>query len=86
MRLSVSGLPRHGKRRRLTVRVAKYGGTGWLAGVRVRVTGPGMKPKAGKTNAGGKLTFTLRPKKRGKMIFRATKAGYQAAYVTVRVR
>jgi hypothetical protein len=86
MRLSVSGLARHGKRRRFTVRVQKYGGGGWVAGVRVRVTGPGMKPKAGRTNASGKLVFTLRPRRRGRMIFRATKAGYQSASLTVRVR
>jgi hypothetical protein len=86
MRVSVSGLPRHGKKRRLTVRVQKYGGGGWLAGVRVRVTGPGMRAKAGKTNKSGKLVFTLKPKRRGKLVFRATKAGYQDAYATVRVR
>jgi len=85
LRVSVSGLARHGKKRRFTVRVQKYAG-GWVAGVRVRVTGPGMKARAGKTNAAGKLVFTLRPKRRGKMIFRATKSGYQPAYVILRVR
>jgi hypothetical protein len=85
MRLSVSGLARHGKRRRFSVRVEKYGG-GWLAGVRVRVTGPGMKARARTTSAVGKVTFMLRPKRRGRMIFRATKAGYQPASVVVRVR
>jgi hypothetical protein len=46
-----------------------------------------MRGKSGRTNARGKLTLYLRPGRKGtKLTFRATKAGYQAAYVTVKVR
>jgi hypothetical protein len=86
MRLSVSGTPRHRKRSRFTIRVEKFAG-GALAKASVRVTGPGMRGKSGRTNARGKLTLYLKPGRKGtKLTFRATKAGYQAAYVTVKVR
>jgi hypothetical protein len=86
MRLSVTGTARHGKRSRFSIRVEKFTG-GALAGAVVRVTGPGVRGKSGRTNARGKLTLVLRPGRRGtKLSFRATKAGYQAAYVTVKVR
>ena len=86
MRLSVSGLPRRGRRSRLTVRVSTYSGSP-LAGVVVRVTGKGIRARSGRTNATGKLVLTLKPKRRGaKLTFRATKSGYQPAYTTVKVR
>ena len=85
MRLSVSGVAKHGRKGRLTVRVSTYGGKP-LARVRVRVTGKGIKAKSGRTNARGKLVFTLKPRRRGTLTFRATYAGYQATYATVRVR
>jgi hypothetical protein len=86
MRLSVTGAARHGKRSRFSIRVEKFTG-GALAGAVVRVTGPGVRAKSGRTNARGKLTLVLRPGRRGtKLSFRATKAGYQAAYVTIKVR
>jgi hypothetical protein len=85
MRLSVSGFARHGRKTRFSIRVEKYGG-GWLSGVVVRVTGKGIKTRVGRTNAVGKLTLTLRPRKKGRLLFRATKSGYQPASVTVRVR
>jgi len=85
MRLSVSGVAKHGRKGRLTVRVSTYGGKP-LARVRVRVTGKGIKARSGRTNARGKLVFTLKPRRRGTLTFRATYAGYQATYATVRVR
>jgi hypothetical protein len=85
MRLSVSGVAKHGRKGRLTVRVATYGGKP-LARVLVRVTGKGIKARSGRTNARGKLVFTLKPRRRATLTFRATYAGYQATYATVRVR
>ena len=86
LRLSVSGLARRGRKSRLTVRVLTYTGKP-LARVVVRVTGKGIKAKSGRTNATGKLVFTLKPKRKGATLtFRATKAGFQPAYTTVKVR
>ena len=36
--------------------------------------------------AGGKVVFKVKPKRKGKLLVTATKAGYQPAYGTVRVR
>jgi hypothetical protein len=86
MRLSVSGFPRRGRKSRITVRVSTYTGSP-LAGVVVRLTGKGVKARSGRTNATGKLVLTLKPRRKGaKLLFRATKTGYQPAYTTVRVR
>ncbi|MGB2873865.1 MAG: hypothetical protein WBB76_00145 [Gaiellaceae bacterium] len=85
MQLSVTGFARHGRQGRFSIRVQKSDG-GWLSGVVVRVTGAGMKARAGRTNPIGNLTLTLKPKRKGKLVFVATKAGYQPAYATVRVR
>jgi hypothetical protein len=85
MRLSASGTAKRGRRSRITVRVATYSGKP-LARVVVRVTGKGVKARAGRTNSNGKLVFTLKPRRKGVLTFRATKAGYQTTYTTLRVR
>ncbi len=85
MRVSVLGLPKHGKRSKLSVTVRSTTGS-WLSGVLVRVTGPGMRPVAKRTNAVGKVIFKVKPKRRGKLFVRATKSGFQPAYGSVRVR
>jgi large repetitive protein len=84
MRLSVIGGARHKKKSRITIKVSTTTGS-WIGGVAVRVTGPGMKPITKRTNAVGNAVFKLRPKKRGKLFFTATKAGFQPAYVNLRV-
>jgi large repetitive protein len=57
-----------------------------VAGASVRVSGAGIRPKAGRTNRLGQVTFRLRPRKRGKLIFRATKPGFAAGTLSMRVR
>jgi hypothetical protein len=57
-----------------------------LKGVRVKLTGAGIRAVVRKTNAVGKISFKVRPKKRGKLFVTATKAGYQPAYGTLKVR
>jgi hypothetical protein len=57
-----------------------------LKGALVRVTGAGLKRLAKRTNVTGQVTFKLRPKKRGKLVFSASKVGFQPAYKSLRVR
>jgi hypothetical protein len=85
MRVSVLGLLKHGKRGKVSVTVRSSEG-GWLGGVRVRISGRGLRAVVKRTNAVGKVTFLLRPKRRGKLLVTATKSGYQPAYGSVRVR
>jgi hypothetical protein len=84
MRLSVLGTARHGKRTKVTIKARTANG-GWLSSVVVRVSGPGVKASR-RTNAAGSATFTLRPKRKGKLVFSASRRGYQPAYASVRVR
>jgi hypothetical protein len=85
MRLSVLGLLRHKKRGKVSVTVRATNG-GFLGGVRVRLSGRGFKAVSKRTNAVGKVVFKVKPKRKGKLLVTATKAGYQPAYGTVRVR
>jgi hypothetical protein len=85
MRLTVTGRARRRHRSLLNVYVVDGRGQR-LAGVRVRVTGAGVRPRALRTNRFGSVRFTVRPRRRGTLTFTATKGGYQAAYGTLRVR
>jgi hypothetical protein len=44
-----------------------------ISGVNVKVTGPGITAKTLKTGTGGKVTFKLKPTKKGNVTFTATK-------------
>ena len=57
-----------------------------VARASVRVTGAGMRPKSGRTNGRGKVTLRVRPKKRGRLLFRATKQGFAAGSLSMRIR
>ena len=84
MRISIMGSARHKKKRRITVKISTTTGS-WVAGALVRVTAPGMKPVTKRTNAVGNAVFKVKPKKKGKMLFTVTKAGFQPTYGTLRV-
>jgi uncharacterized GH25 family protein len=57
-----------------------------IAGATVRVSGAGIRPKRARTNRTGRVTFRLRAPKRGRLLFRATKAGFGAGTLSIRVR
>jgi hypothetical protein len=44
-----------------------------------------MKAKKGRTNGKGKVTLRIRPRKKGRLTFSATKPGYAAGALTMRV-
>jgi hypothetical protein len=85
LRLSVAGSPRRRRAGMVSARVVDgYGRK--LRGVLIRVSGGGLKRVAKRTNASGRVTFKLKPRKRGKLVFSASKAGFQPAYGSLRVR
>jgi hypothetical protein len=85
LRLMVSGVAR--RKHKSTVRVSVLDAQGKrLRGVRVKLTGAGIRAVARKTNAVGQVSFKVKPKRKGKLLVAATKAGYQPAYGSVRVR
>jgi hypothetical protein len=57
-----------------------------LARVLVRISGKGISAHSKRTNKQGRVTFTLRPRKRGKLLVTATKPGYQSGYGSASVR
>jgi hypothetical protein len=85
LRLSLLGGARRKFKSRVTARVLNGQGRP-VAGVRVRVRGVGVRSVARRTNTKGQAVFTLKPRKRGKLVFSATKAGYQPAYRSLSVR
>jgi hypothetical protein len=56
-----------------------------VAGATVRVSGAGIRPRKARTNRTGRVTFSFRPPKRGRLVFTASKAGFNAGTLTVRV-
>jgi hypothetical protein len=85
LRVSVSGLVRH--QRMSSVRVYVMNAQGKrLAGAKVKLTGLGVRAVVKQTNKLGQVSFKVRPKKKGKLLVSATKAGYQPAYGSMRVR
>jgi hypothetical protein len=85
LRLSLLGGARRKFKSRVTARVLNGQGRP-VAGVRVRVRGVGVRSVAKRTNKKGQVVFTLKPRKRGKLVFSATKSGYQPAYRSLTVR
>ena len=56
-----------------------------VAGATVRVSGAGIKARKGKTSGKGKITFKIKPRKKGRLTFKATKSGYTAGSLTMRI-
>jgi hypothetical protein len=56
-----------------------------VAGAMVRVSGAGIKARKAKTNRKGQVSFRLRPRKKGRLLYSATKAGYAAGSLSMRV-
>jgi hypothetical protein len=85
MKLTVKGSLRKRRRRSVSITVKNASGS-WMRGVKVRVIGAGVKAQTRGTNMWGVARFTLRPTKRGRVLFTARKAGFQSAGLTLRVR
>ncbi len=85
LKLSLLGGARRKFKTRVTARVLNGQGRP-VAGVRVSVRGVGVRAVAKRTNKKGQVVFTLKPRKRGKLVFSATKSGYQPAYRSMQVR
>jgi hypothetical protein len=56
-----------------------------VRGALVRLSGAGLKARRARTNRQGKVSFRIRPRKKGRLLFSATKAGYTAGSLSMRV-
>jgi hypothetical protein len=85
LKLTLTGSARRKRMSRMTARVVDAAGRR-LSGVLVRVTGAGIKATARRTNKLGQVAFKVKPRKKGKLVFSASKSGFQPAYGSVKVR
>jgi len=84
MRLSTYGSPT--ARRTTSLVVMTRTSRGALGGVRVRIWGAGLRARTKRTTADGRVTFSVTPRKRGRIYVRATKAGFYTTQTSVVVR
>src|SRR5436190_2933233 len=85
LKVSVIGVLR--RRHSGSVSVSVTDGRGLrLAKVLVRISGKGIKAHSARTDAKGRVKFTLKPRKRGKLLVTASRSGYQTAYGSVQVK
>ncbi len=86
MRIVLSGTPRRRRTTLLLVGVKNFESGAGVAGVGIRITGAGMRPRKVRTSMGGTAMVRVRPRRRGVVVFRATARGYRSTSVSVRVR
>jgi protein-S-isoprenylcysteine O-methyltransferase Ste14 len=85
MKLRARGTLKRRQTRTIVITVLS-GGNRPIAGAAVRASGAGAKRMARRTNQRGTVTFRVRPRLRGSVVFRATKSGYGSATLKLRVR
>jgi protein-S-isoprenylcysteine O-methyltransferase Ste14 len=85
LRLRARGVPKRKRVRRITITVLGEGNRP-VNGATVQLSGAGARAARARTNRRGLATFRVRAMRRGALSFRATKSGYQAATVRLRVR
>jgi hypothetical protein len=85
LRVALTGQPRRRQFRRLTITVSDPAYRA-VRSATVRVSGAGIRARSGRTNRFGRVTFRLRPMKKGRLTFRATKPGFAAGGMSVRIR
>ncbi len=84
MRVRAQGFLMRGRQSTLVVSATWV--THPVKGAKIRIWGAGLSPRVKATNSAGKVSFTLRPRKRGKLYIRATKPGFRTYSMNVVVR
>ena len=84
MRLAAYGTPI--LRRESTLIVTTRTSRAAIGGVSVRIWCAGITARTKKTRADGRVTFSFKPRKRGRIYVRATKAGFYTASTSIAVR
>jgi len=57
-----------------------------VKGAKIRIWGAGLTPRVKATSSAGKVSFSIRPRKRGRLYIRATKGGFRTLNTSVVVR
>jgi hypothetical protein len=85
MSLRVGRRPTRGRFSRVTVTLKSASGRP-VRGATVRAAGAGVRGRAARTGRTGKATLRLRPTRRGTLVLRAIKAGFQPATYSIKIR
>jgi hypothetical protein len=85
MKLQVSNRPRRGRFSRVVVTLKNAAGKP-VRGATVRAAGAGVAGRAARTGRTGKAILRLRPTRRGTLVLRAIRAGFQPATYSIRIR
>jgi hypothetical protein len=85
LRVLVSGRAKRRRWAKLLVRVSDSSGRP-VAAATVTVSGAGVRSKRARTNRRGQVTFKVRPRKRGRLMFSAKKAGFGPGALSLRIR
>jgi hypothetical protein len=85
MRLSVNSRPVRGRLSRVVVTLKSAAGEP-VRGATVRATGAGVARRAARTGRTGKAILRLRLSRRGTLVLRATRAGFQPATYSIKIR
>jgi hypothetical protein len=85
LRVLVSGRPLRRRWAKLLVRVTDSSAKP-VAAATVTVSGAGVRSKRARTNRRGQVTFRVRPRKRGRLLFSAKKAGFGPGALSLRIR
>jgi hypothetical protein len=85
LRLTARGKLRRGRSTAVSLTVTGPSGAA-VKGATVRVSGAGLRPLVARTSRTGRVRFRIRPRRRGTIMYRATKAGYQPAVLKSKVR
>jgi hypothetical protein len=85
MLLKLTRPPRRGRVSRLVVTLKSASGAP-VRGATVRASGAGVVGRPARTGRTGKATLRLRPTRRGTLVLRAVKAGFQPATYSIRIR
>jgi hypothetical protein len=86
IRMGARGYPVKGRRVAVTIRVKNRATLAPIAGARVRASGAGITPRTKTTGLNGRVRFYIKATRLGRVTFRATKSGYQTAYLYRQVR
>jgi hypothetical protein len=84
MRLRANGFPIRGRKGAVLVTVTSTRGA--VAGASIRLWGGGLSPRVKRTDAQGRATFTVKPRKRGRLYVAATKPGFVKTQVSLVIR
>jgi hypothetical protein len=85
MEITLRGALKRGKKGTLTVIVSDFETAAGVGGATVRVAGTGVRKRA-RTSSFGNVRLVLRPKRKGFLVFSASKRGYQGTTFRLRIR